>query len=77
MELRLLKAEDVAQILNVSEAQIYLLMRRGDLPVVRMGRLVRIHPDALEQFVIEQTTKIPNRNKTRLIGGTTSLEKGK
>ena len=55
--MKLLTAEDVSQILNISKAQAFLIMRRGDLPVVRMGRLVRVSEEDLDRFVAEKTTR--------------------
>lgn len=43
----------VAAMLRVSEAYLYALARRGDLPVVRIGRLVRVRHSALEAWLKE------------------------
>ncbi len=48
---KLLNAQDIAKMLNVSKPQVYLMMRRGDFPVVKMGRLVRARQSAIEEFV--------------------------
>ena len=48
---RLLKAEEVATILNVSRSFAYLLMQSGQLRTVRLGHSVRVHPVDLEQYV--------------------------
>ena len=50
-ERRLLKAEDVASILNISLGFAYQLMKRGDLPTIRLGRAVRVRPADLEQYI--------------------------
>ena len=48
---RLLKAEDVAKLLGRSPDAIYRLARKGLIGgVVRMGRTVRFHPGALEEW---------------------------
>lgn len=47
----LLKAEDVATILNVSRSYAYLLMENGSLPTVRLGKSCRVRPQDLEDFI--------------------------
>ena len=47
---RLLKGEDIAQILNVSRTQAYRLMRE-EIPVVRFGGSVRVRVSDLENYV--------------------------
>ena len=53
---KLLNAQDVAKILKVSKPQVYLMMRRGDFPVIKMGRLVRARESAIEDFIQRSTT---------------------
>ena len=38
-------ALEVARFLKISRASIYNLAERGALPVVRIGALLRFHPD--------------------------------
>jgi len=52
---RLLNAQDIAKILKVSKPQVYVMMRRGDFPVVKMGRLVRARESAVEKFIQRST----------------------
>lgn len=49
-DLMLLKATDVAKILNISRSFAYRLMRTGNIPTVRFGRAVRVRPSDLEEF---------------------------
>ena len=49
----LLRARDVAMRLNVSTSQAFVLMREGTLPTVRFGRSVRVRPEDLEQFILQ------------------------
>jgi excisionase family DNA binding protein len=37
MEPRFLHLSDVAEILNISSAQVYALVRSGDLPAIKVG----------------------------------------
>ncbi len=49
---RLLKADEVAQRLDVPKSTIYELGRTGRIPgVVRLGRTMRFQPDALEAWL--------------------------
>ena len=61
----LLRREDVARILNISRSFAYLLMKRGEFPIVRMGRSVRVRPSDLEQY-IEKNTSIRAHNQESL-----------
>ena len=47
---RLLRVPEVAVLLRVEPARIYHLIRQGLLPVVRLGRSVRVHPDELDRW---------------------------
>ena len=46
-----LTADDVARILNVSRSFAYKILSDDTLPVVRLGRAVRIRPQDLETFI--------------------------
>ena len=48
---RLLKATEVADLLQVSRAHAYNLMRRGEIPTGRMGSAVRVRGSDLEEFI--------------------------
>ena len=48
---RLLNAQEVAAALNMGLSTIYMLVERGELPSVRIGRSVRIRPEDLEKFI--------------------------
>ena len=51
---KLLKANDVAELLNVSRAMSYHLMQSGQIPVVRINRAVRVKPGDLRSFIEQQ-----------------------
>src|SRR5688500_10507554 len=52
----LLKAEEAAQLLNLSRSKVFERMARGELPgVVRIGRSVRISREELVRWVREQS----------------------
>jgi len=48
---RLLKPEDVADRLAISPKMVRAWLREGKLPGIRLGRLWRVDPDALERFI--------------------------
>ena len=56
---RLLTAEEVAKILNVSAAWVYdhADRKRPMVPSVRLGKAVRFRPEDIEQFVREMTRR--------------------
>ena len=47
----LLKAKDVASILNVSLGFAYQLMKQGEIPTLRLGTAVRVRPEDLERYI--------------------------
>ena len=49
--MKLLRIDDVAELLDVSRARAYDLVREGLLPVVRLGRQVRVDPNKLEAWL--------------------------
>ncbi len=53
MAVKLLKADEVASILDVSKSFVYQLIRTGQLRAVRIGTAVRVRPEDLEAFVQE------------------------
>jgi excisionase family DNA binding protein len=57
---RLLKAAEVAKILNISRALAYQMMRRGEIRTVSIRTSVRVRPEDLESFI--QTSLSPEPN---------------
>ena len=50
---RFLQLSDVAEVLNISAAQAYALVRRGDLPAIKIGGRGqwRVETSALEDYI--------------------------
>ena len=48
---RLLTAADAADRLNLSLRSVRRMIKDGRLPIVRLGRTVRIRPEALEKLI--------------------------
>jgi len=49
--MRLLRAEEVAEVLGVAKCRVYDLVHAGLLPAVHLGRQIRIDEEALRNWV--------------------------
>jgi len=58
-----LTVDEFASYVKVGRVMAYGLVRRGELPVRRFGRLVRIHRDGLRREVPKASP--PGRPRTR------------
>ena len=56
MDQLLMRAEEVAQALKLGRSKVYEMMQSGELPVVRIGRSVRVARAALEEWVRTHTS---------------------
>lgn len=56
---RFITLADVANILNIAPAQVYTLVRSGDLPAIKIGvrGQWRVEADELEKFISNQYQK--------------------
>ena len=50
----LLTVPEAAELLRVHSNHVYELIRRGELPHVRLGRVIRLPRHRLEQWIEEQ-----------------------
>ena len=48
---RLLMLQDAADILNTSMKTLRRRINAGQLPVIRDGRIVRVHPNDVERYI--------------------------
>jgi excisionase family DNA binding protein len=55
----LLRAEEVADLLSVGRAKVYLMISRRELPTVRIGRVLRVPSHQLREW-IEQRAQLPD-----------------
>jgi excisionase family DNA binding protein len=55
MEPLLLKAGDVAKLLGLGRSKVFAMLAVGQLPVIRIGRSVRVPCAALEDWIAEHT----------------------
>ena len=51
MNKKLLRLPEVAEILDLKEDRVYALAREGILPVVHVGRQLRVDPDKLSEWI--------------------------
>jgi excisionase family DNA binding protein len=52
---QLLNPADVAEILKVSKALAYKMLKEGEIPTVRFGKSVRVRREDLEKYIYEKT----------------------
>jgi excisionase family DNA binding protein len=58
---RLLTGDEVADLLNISRSFAFALMKRGEIPTVKLGRAVRVRPQDLEEFIALSVRRNENR----------------
>ncbi len=51
----LLRAEEVGRVLRIGRTKTFELLGSGDLPVVRIGRVVRVPKVALDRWIEQHT----------------------
>ena len=61
MEEQLLNKKEVAELLHTTSRHVMDLTRRGDLPSLKVGRLVRFRPKDIERFIELQSKQRPFR----------------
>lgn len=59
MENRLLTIEEVCTILRIKPDRAYQLAREGVIPVVRIGRQIRIDAEGLKRFIAAGGQMLP------------------
>jgi len=59
MTSQLLTLEQTARVLTVTHSRAAELARQGVLPVVRLGRQIRVNPDDLNQFIANGGKALP------------------
>jgi excisionase family DNA binding protein len=59
---RLLRAEDVAELIGMRTDFVYALTPRGEIPHVRFGRTVRFRSEAIDEWLREQERTNNRRN---------------
>ncbi len=54
MDEPLMTAAEVATWLRIDAHEVYRRARRGEIPCVRLGRLVRFEPAAIRQLIADK-----------------------
>jgi excisionase family DNA binding protein len=60
-ERELLRAEEAAVVLGIGRSKVFEMLRAGELPVIRLGRSVRIPRQALAVWIEERTEQPGSR----------------
>ena len=55
---QLLKASEVARILNISRSLVYNLIQTGKIPHIRINQSVRVRQDDLNKFIEGNRTEV-------------------
>ena len=63
--MKLLRIAEVAEVLDVSRARAYELVREGLLPVVRLGRQIRVDPTQLEAWLVAGGTRLDSTDSRK------------
>jgi len=63
MDSKLMRVEDVQRVLGISRWKTYEMITRGELPVLRIGRLVRVPRPALDEWIAANTAGGPDRGQ--------------
>lgn len=59
---KLLKVNEVAEILGLGRLSTYQLCHRADFPALRLGRAIRVPADALDEWIRRQLQRAESRN---------------
>jgi excisionase family DNA binding protein len=71
MHAPLLDPHQVAQILHVSRSYVYQILRRGELPAVRLGTALRVRPEDLQDFITRKELRHTSQFLRAAAPGTT------
>ncbi len=59
MDHELLRVDEVAALLKLGRTKVYQLVAAGDLPAVRIGKVLRISADGLQAWINRQAVANP------------------
>ncbi len=63
----LLTVPETARLLRISRNLAYELVARGELPAVRLGRVIRIPRSELDDWLGRAAAESSNRNSTNVL----------
>lgn len=61
--MKLLRATDVAEVLNCSVSQVYALKDAGQIPYCRIGGMIRFRPSDLEDLINDKVVRPAKHRK--------------
>jgi excisionase family DNA binding protein len=64
LEPLLLKATEAGKLLGLGRSKVFAMVAAGELPVIRIGRSVRIPRQALERWIRNQTIEVGQRSES-------------
>jgi excisionase family DNA binding protein len=72
---RFLSLSDVAEVLNITAAQTYALVRSGELPAIKVGKRGhwRVEREALESYIAEAYSRTRTYVQSHPLGGSGDL----
>jgi putative molybdopterin biosynthesis protein len=56
LNVELLRVEEAADLLRIGRTKVYELIAREELPVIRLGRSVRVPQRGLQDWIAARTT---------------------
>ena len=56
---KLLRAQEVADILNIGKSTAYSMMQHGDIPSVKVRGSVRVRPEDLANYIQQMRVNTP------------------
>ncbi len=73
----LLRAEEAAKLLSLGRSTVFAMLAAGELPVVRIGRAVRIPRRELEVWVRDRTHSTDHLSPMHAAGERSDLSQGR
>ena len=67
LEPLLLRATEAGKLLGLGRSKVFAMVAAGELPVIRIGRSVRIPRQALERWIRDQTIEVGQRSEAFMV----------
>jgi putative molybdopterin biosynthesis protein len=62
LENNLLSVTKLAEVLSISKSKAFDMIRKGEIPCIRVGRNVRVREEDIQRFIIEH--EIPSKRSS-------------
>jgi excisionase family DNA binding protein len=63
LEVQTLTPEEIADYLQVQPQTVWRMIRRGDLPAIRVGRVYRVQREDFDDWLKQRRTKASGRGE--------------